>query len=175
MARLNIIVFIQYWYISYIYWNMCENFVGSFVVAGFEHYCFPFKDSKVNRKVEAPWTDLRLISGEDWDIAKIVLWYVFIEELDLLHTCKIKSLPNAFGNLRNLEHIKLSKAYNLESLPNYFGNLVRLKYLKLSGASKIKSLQDSFGNLSILEHIDLFSVARIWSSLQIPLRTFNPA
>jgi Leucine-rich repeat (LRR) protein len=67
----------------------------------------------------------------------------------------MKSLPESFGNLSNLQHIDLSACHNLERLPNSFGNLTGLKYLKLRDCSDLTISRETLGNISTLEYIGL--------------------
>ena len=88
------------------------------------------------------------ISGNLWKLT--TLTHLF------LGFCQLTSLPDAIGNLINLE--KLDVAYNaLTSLPNTLGNLRRMKYLYLSG-NQLTEIPDILGeNLLDLEYLHLYN------------------
>eukprot|EP00253_Pinus_taeda_P020269 PITA_20269 len=75
--------------------------------------------------------------------------------------CPLKSLPDSFGNLTNLEHIQLSQCSALERLPESFGNLINLQHIQLSQCSALVSLPESIGNLSNLHHIQLYECSAL--------------
>lgn len=75
--------------------------------------------------------------------------------------CPLKSLPDSFGNLTNLEHIQLSQCSALERLPESFGNLINLQHIQLSQCSALVSLPQSIGNLSNLHHIQLYECSAL--------------
>ena len=85
------------------------------------------------------------ISGNLWKLTTLTY-------LDL-DSCQLESLPNAIGNLINLE--KLHVAYNaLTSLPNTLWNLRRKKTLYLSG-NQLTEIPDTLGENLLVKHLYL--------------------
>ncbi|KAG0589755.1 hypothetical protein KC19_1G045400 [Ceratodon purpureus] len=81
-------------------------------------------------------------------------------ELHLAHLL-LKSLPDSFGELSNLEVLSLRRCRNLTLLPNSFGSLFNLKDLDLSFSTKLVSLPSSFGRLSNLEKLNLWRCEKL--------------
>lgn len=79
----------------------------------------------------------------------------------LLMFTKLKSLPDSFGDLINLEHLDLSRSGSLERLPNSFGNLIKLKYLSLSECENLTISCQTLGNISTLEHLNLYGCMKM--------------
>ena len=108
-----------------------------------------------------------------------------------LWNSKVHSLPDALGNLKNLELLRLEELYDLEEipesigclssltciifyhcsglkrLPDSIGNLAALKYLMLESCYGLESLPESFGNLKNLQTLNISStrVSRLPSSI----------
>jgi Leucine-rich repeat (LRR) protein len=79
-----------------------------------------------------------------------------LSSLKHLRLCmNMKSLPNSFGNLTNLQHIDLSGCSKLQTLPHSFRNLVRLKHLCLAACFELSMSSEVLGNISTLESLDL--------------------
>jgi len=64
---------------------------------------------------------------------------------------QLRSLPESFGNLRNLEELWMANN-QLQTLPETFGQLTQLEQLCLSN-NKLSTLSESFGNFDNLERL----------------------
>jgi len=65
----------------------------------------------------------------------------------------LTNLPNCFGDLTNLKHLKLNWN-NIETLPESIGNLKNLEYLYLY-RNNLTQLPDSIGDLQSLKILDI--------------------
>jgi Leucine-rich repeat (LRR) protein len=72
-----------------------------------------------------------------------------------LRANQLTSLPETFGNLSQLQELRLEQN-RLSSLPESLGNLTQLKLLELSG-NQISNLPESIGNLTQLQRLELSS------------------
>ena len=124
------------------------------------------------------WADDNKIAADNFPREKERL--VKLKELDLLSGCDLKSLPDEFANLQNLEELilarnkfqefpkSLCKLKNLKELnlwncgleyiPNEFANLQNLKKLNLGG-NKFKEFPkvvDIFTKLKSLKELNLY-------------------
>ena len=67
----------------------------------------------------------------------------------------MQELPESFGNLENLEELKIEEC-TLEELPENFGNLKNLKKLSIL-STPLKKLPKSFSNLVNLEELKIIN------------------
>lgn len=84
-----------------------------------------------------------------WSLQKLYLW-----------DTNLKELPNAIGNLSNLE-ILLLNSPKLEDLPASFCNLMCLRELRLHFCNNLKCLPDSIGELKQLTEFHLWYAGSI--------------
>ena len=85
------------------------------------------------------------ISGNLWKLTTLT---------DLhLGSCQLTSLPDAIGNLINLETLDV-QGNALTSLPDAIGNLRRMKELYLHG-NQLTEIPDAIGNLRRMKHLYL--------------------
>jgi len=70
-------------------------------------------------------------------------------------SCQLGSLPDAIGNLINLEVLNV-KENALTSLPDAIGNLINLKTSYI-GSNALTSLPDAIGNLRRMKNLYLFN------------------
>ncbi len=71
-----------------------------------------------------------------------------------LENNKIETLPDNFGNLKDLEELIIDRGNELLELPENFDNLTKLRILKLS-ENKLKKLPRGFSKLVKLEEIEI--------------------
>ncbi|KAG5087699.1 hypothetical protein JHK86_000311 [Glycine max] len=67
----------------------------------------------------------------------------------------IKELPLSFGNLVQLQTLRLNMCTDLESLPNSIVNLNLLSILDCSGCAKLTEIPSDIGRLSLLRDLSL--------------------
>ncbi|KAG5067937.1 hypothetical protein JHK85_000314 [Glycine max] len=67
----------------------------------------------------------------------------------------IKELPFSFGNLVQLQTLRLNMCTDLESLPNDIVNLNLLSVLDCSGCAKLTEIPNNIGRLSLLRELSL--------------------
>ena len=72
----------------------------------------------------------------------------------VLYDSNVFSLPDALGNLKNLESLTLGGLNHLEELPESIGALSSLTKLNIYACQRLKRLPNSIGNLAVLD--DLF-------------------
>jgi len=66
-----------------------------------------------------------------------------------LNSGGVRSLPDAFGNLKNLERFELLYLHNIRKLPDSIGNLSSLTSFKISSCERLKRLPTTIGNLPL--------------------------
>jgi disease resistance protein RPS2 len=69
--------------------------------------------------------------------------------------CKFQSLPETFGDLKELRYLNLSHCFQLDALPESLGNIMKLSYLKLSSCHKLQTLPEAMYNLKGLKTLNL--------------------
>lgn len=72
----------------------------------------------------------------------------------MTHCADLRKLPNSFGQLINLEHLRLDGCRNLASLPNSTWKLRSLQVLNMEGCSKLERLPEKIGKMLCLEEIN---------------------
>ena len=77
-----------------------------------------------------------------------------IVHLDLSDNRFSGAIRSEIGNLRNLEHLNLSRNF-LRSIPAEIGNLTKLEHLNLSHNGLFGPIPAEIGNLTKLEHLNL--------------------
>ena len=88
------------------------------------------------------WHGVRVIDGH-------------VTELDLQANGLSGELPDALGNLSNLEYLHLGTNNLSGGIPDALGNLSNLEYLSLSFNALSGEIPSSLGNLSNLEYLSL--------------------
>ncbi|KAL2630340.1 hypothetical protein R1flu_015026 [Riccia fluitans] len=75
----------------------------------------------------------------------------------------VEALPESFGSLSCLKHLRLIGCSQLKALPESLGSLSCLEDLDLRGSSQLKALPESLGSLSCLKAAlgILFTVKRV--------------
>ncbi len=96
------------------------------------------------------------------------LWtFISLKKLHLWGSC-VPSLPDALGNLKNLECLRLRGHVDLQLLPETFGNLFSLLELRIEDCSSLLKLPESIGNLKLLRELricDCFQLTTLAESL----------
>ncbi|GLJ34155.1 hypothetical protein SUGI_0686640 [Cryptomeria japonica] len=76
-------------------------------------------------------------------------------EYMVISSSNLQSLPDRFGELKNLRHIDLRFCAELKILPISFKNLIHLEFLDLYDCNKLKLRSDMLENIKKLEILDL--------------------
>eukprot|EP00253_Pinus_taeda_P029472 PITA_29472 len=102
------------------------------------------KDSNLSIRLER--ADLSTLPKEFYDLRSL-------KYLELAGS--FRNLPKEFGNLTNLETVRLSCCEILEKLPHSLGNLTKLRSITLNKGTSLQKLPKSLGKLPNLRDIDL--------------------
>jgi hypothetical protein len=73
----------------------------------------------------------------------------------------VPSLPDALGNLRNLEFLYLQSHRNLAELPESLGDLTCLTSFKIEHCPKLLKLPESIGNLKDLRELRIYQCRQV--------------
>lgn len=104
-------------------------------------------------------TKLKLTSVDDFEddfneYPDFIWNLTLLKDLDLTGS-DVDTLPDALGNLKNLETLVLHTFENLEELPESIGNLKTLTSLEIHTSPELKSLPESIGNLTSLKNLQV--------------------
>ena len=89
------------------------------------------------------------------------LWtFMSLQALQLWHS-DVPSLPDALGNLKNLEVLHLQFHKNIEELPEALGNLTCLTHLRITDCHRLLKLPESIGILKILRQLGIYRCHRL--------------
>jgi Leucine-rich repeat (LRR) protein len=89
------------------------------------------------------------------------VWTFTSLQILLLVQSSVASLPDAFGNLKQLKVLYLGSHFSLESLPESFGNLTCLTDLCIINCPRLLNLPESIGNLQLLTRLEISSCRHI--------------
>ncbi len=81
------------------------------------------------------------------------LWTFTSLKMLSLSRSSVPSLPDALGNLKNLEFLFLQSHQNLEELPETIGNLTSLTSIQINYCPKLLKLPESIGKLKDLREL----------------------
>jgi hypothetical protein len=83
-----------------------------------------------------------------------------LKVLYLRYYLGMKSLPDSFGKLTNLQDISLLGS-SLQMLPNSFGKLTRLKHLELHNCFDLTISSVTLGNITTLEYLNILDCRNV--------------
>ena len=96
-------------------------------------------------------TNLTIEANANRHILPDFLWTLTsLRRLRLAYS-NVTSLPNAFGDLKNLEYLDLTAFESLVDLPASIGNLTALRSFCLMEPLSLRLIPESIGNLTALE------------------------
>lgn len=104
---------------------------------------------------------LRLWNCETDEIPYMVWHMQGLETLDLYHSARIESIPDAIGGLTRLRFLRLSHCRSLKSISDEIGRLSSLQTLDLSHCEKLEQLPKTVARLRALCVLDLRGCARL--------------
>jgi Leucine-rich repeat (LRR) protein len=89
------------------------------------------------------------------------LWTFTSLQILTLSRSSVPSLPDALGNLKELEFLFLQSHYNLEELPETIGNLTCLTSFNMRYCPKLLKLPESIGNLKDLRELRIYQCRQV--------------
>ncbi|KAL3740329.1 hypothetical protein ACJRO7_021582 [Eucalyptus globulus] len=91
-----------------------------------------------------------------------------LQQLHLVSTVSLSTLPNSIRSLENLEILDISWS-GIEELPDGIGNLRKLRELRASHCTNLKGIMiESMSNLSSLQHLDFTDCDKLQSLPNLP-------
>jgi len=105
-------------------------------------------------------------SGDDFGIDGLPDWVghpnlINVEELSLVYSSGITSLPESMFRLINLQELYLDGCRGLTEIPGAIGKLIKLRELYLKQCSGLVELPDSIGRLVNLEVFNLLECKKL--------------
>jgi Leucine-rich repeat (LRR) protein len=101
-------------------------------------------------------TNLRFVRAAEEVITPYPAFLWTFTSLQFLQLHGSVPLPDALGDLKNLEYLRLS-GHEMEGLPETVGNLTSITTFELINCSRLLKLPDSIGNLKNLREIKIYS------------------